>query len=267
VIYLTFIGNHDKIIPGRQLGAALAIFLQYKEQLDQVFIFVTPSKPEDSANYNEIAQNTKSVLEQEKPGIEVELIQLELQNPIDFDIVYPIMLHEIQKIFENEILKKTEKIINITSGTPTMTACWVLLHKSGLLPNSKIVQSFETKFARKRGKSTQEVNLEIDDFPKIEAPSALKRQLTIVSREKSELAEKVKQSELDEKVSELIGQSKAIKEIKELLLYDVDDTTNILITGERGSGKQIIANAIWRLYHQSGPLNPGRTKLYRLYFY
>lgn len=250
--YLTFIGNHDKIVPGQPFGAAITIFLQYKEQLERVYIFVTPSKPGNGANYNEIAQKTKSVMDYEKPGIQVELIPLDLQNPIDYDLVYPVMLHETQKIFEDEGIKKADKIINITSGTPTMTGCWVLLHKSGLIPNSKIVQSFETKFARKRGKSTQEVNLEIDDFPKIVAPLALKQQLTILSRQKNELAEKVKQTELDERVPELIGQSKAIREIKEQLLYDLDKTTNVLITGERGSGKQIIANAIWRMYHNDG---------------
>ena len=148
MIYFTFIGNHDKITSGQPFGAALTIFLQYKSLMDQVYIFVNPSKPNDDINYTEIAQNNKSVMEQETPDLKVVIIELELHNPIDYDLVYPAMLHEVQNIMEDETIEKAEKIINITSGTPTMTACWVLLHKSGLIPNSKIVQSFETKFAR-----------------------------------------------------------------------------------------------------------------------
>ena len=44
MLYFTFINNHDKNTPGRPYGAALTIFLQYKEKLKNVFLFVTPSK-------------------------------------------------------------------------------------------------------------------------------------------------------------------------------------------------------------------------------
>jgi len=216
----------------------------------QQCLFVTPSKKGNAVNYAQIARQTKALMEQEKPGISVALINLELENPVDFDIVYPVMLDATQKILEDEEIKIDEKIINITSGTPTMTACWMLLHKSGLIPNSKIVQSFEIQFARQRVKSVQEVNLEIDDFPKIEAPPALKRQLTIITREKEKLAEKVRLQEVDEQIPELIGTSIAIREIKEQILNDIDDTTHVLIVGERGTGKELVAQAIWRLYHR-----------------
>ena len=249
MIYLSFIGNHDQIIPGQSYGAALTIFLQYREQIDRVYLLVTPSKKDQKVNYAEIAASIKSVMDQEKPGITVDLVPFDLSNPVDYDLVYPKMLDETQKIFEDETIREAEKIINITSGTPTMTACWILLHKSGLIPNSKLVQSFETRYARERGTSVQEVNLEIDDFPQITAPAVLKRQLTILSREKNDLAEKVKLAELNEKIPELIGKSKAIQDIKEQIIYDINASTHVLIVGERGTGKQIVADSIWKLYH------------------
>jgi len=252
MMYFTFIGNHDKISPDHPYGAALTIFQQYKENLDKVFLFVTPSKRDSAINYDQISKQTKSIMEHDKPGINITLVNLDLDNPVDFDLVYPVMLDATQKIIEDEPIKNAKKIINITSGTPTMTACWVLLQKSGLIPNAKIIQSFETRFARKRGKSTQEVNLEIDDFPKIEAPVALKRQLTIIKREKEKLASKIQKKEIDEELSELIGTSEAIREIKEQILYDIDESTHVLITGERGTGKEVVAQAIWRLYHKEG---------------
>lgn len=249
MIYLTFVGNHDQLTAGQSFGAALKIFLDYKDGIKQVFIFVTSARKSESFIYRDIAEQNKSNMLAENPGLHVTLIDINLQNPIDFDLVYPVMLDETQKLFEDQALRKAEKIINVTSGTPTMTACWVLLHKSGLIPKSKLIQAFETKFARERGSSTQEVNLDIDDFPQITAPTVVKRQLTIINREKDILSEKNRINEIDQKIPELISQSKAIQNIKEQILYDVDDSTHVLITGERGTGKQVVAEAIWRLYH------------------
>ncbi len=249
MLYLTFVGNHDQIIPGQSFGAALKIFLEYKNSIEQVFIFVTPTKKSNGVNYREIAKQNQSVMLAENPGLQITLLDIDLPNPVNFDLVYPVMLDATQRILEDNQLKSAEKIINITSGTPTMTTCWVLLQKSGLIPNAKLVQSFETKYARNRGRSTQEVNLEIDDFPQISAPPVLKRKLTILRREKEQLSEKLKVAEIDQKIPELIGQSNAIREIKEQILYDINDSTHVLITGERGTGKQVVAEAIWRLYH------------------
>ena len=41
-------------------------------------------------------------------------------------------------------------------------------------------------------------------------------------------------------------------EIKEQILEEVNDSTHVLILGERGTGKQIVAEEIWRLYHRVG---------------
>jgi len=249
MIYFTFIGNHDQIEPGQPYGAALTIFLQYKAEVERIYLFVTPAKSQAAVNYEEIARKTKAIMEQDKPGLVVELITMDFQNPIDYDLVYPVMLDVTQKVLEDAQVKTAAKIINITSGTPTMTACWVLLQKSGLIPNARLVQSFETKFARERGASTQEVNLTIDDFPQIIVPPTLKRQLTILSREKEKLAQQIQQTEIQQAIPEIIGRSKAIQTVKEQILYDINSETHVLIVGERGTGKQVVAEAIWRLYH------------------
>ena len=44
--YFTLIGNHDFIDKGSPgLGAALTIFLHYKDEIDGVYIFTSPDKP------------------------------------------------------------------------------------------------------------------------------------------------------------------------------------------------------------------------------
>src|SRR5690606_19975525 len=111
-------------------------------------------------------------------------------------------------ISENNI-EENEKIINITSGTPTMTACWILLAQSGIIKNAKLIQSFEKRFA-KNGKTSQEVDFNIDDFPQITAPNELKRELTITSRENKALKNKLEIEELHRKVPDIIGSSKRV---------------------------------------------------------
>jgi|GEM_PF-1517574 len=249
--YFTFVGNHDKIAaPQINSGPLFTIFLQNSEQINQVFILVTPSR--GSVDYTSIAQQNKKRIQAEKPDIKVEIVELKLENPVDFDLVYPTMLHETQKIIEQFKLQDAKKIINITSGTPTMTTCWVLLHSSGLIKNAQLVQAFETKHARRRGSSSQVVNLSIDDFPQITVPDEIKRQLTITSREKDLLSKQLTRTEEAARIPELVGNSNAMQDIKEQILYDVDVGVNVLITGERGCGKQVVANAIWKLYHRPG---------------
>ena len=197
MIFFTFIGNHDKLEKTENpLGPVSSIFLSYKEKITTVFLFVTPSKRNETV-YKQIAEQNATFMRTEKPDIDIELIDLSVSNPVDFDIVYPTMLHQVLEIIDDYNIHDDSKLVNLTSGTPTMTTCWVLLERSGVLKNTRLIQSFESKYAKIRGQSTQEVSLDIDDFPQIQAPSAVKRQLTILSRERDRLDERLKQSELD----------------------------------------------------------------------
>ncbi len=160
------------------------------------------------------------------------------------------MLDSLLSVITDNNLTNDEKIINITSGTPTMTACWVLLAQSGLIKNAKLIQSFEQKFA-KNGKTTQEVNFNFDDFPQITAPTQLKRKLTITTRENEELKNKLAIENLNKSIPDLIGKSKKILEIKDQIVNDINETTHVLILGERGTGKEVVAQSIWKLYHSN----------------
>ena len=142
MIYLSFVGNHDEIKPAGSYGPALTIFAQYKESIDKVYIFVTPAKESAQADYPKIAQQNKQLILAEKSEVEVELVQVTLRNPVDFDLVYPTLLQAITNVLAEKNNLSADKIINITSGTPTMTACWVLLHKSGLILSIKLRACF-----------------------------------------------------------------------------------------------------------------------------
>ena len=48
----------------------------------------------------------------------------------------------------------------------------------------------------------------------------------------------------------LNGESPVIREIKEQIFYDINCKTHVLIIGERGTGKEMIAKSIWYLYRK-----------------
>ena len=252
MVYFSFIGNHDQISSSKEYGAFCNIFDNYKDTVEKVFLLISPGSK--TADYNAIALSNIKLIKQLKKDVGINPVQLQLSNPVDFDIVYPVLFDSVLNIIEKNKLQDDEKIINITSGTPTMTACWILLAQSGLIKNAKLIQSFEKKFA-KDGRTTQEVNFDIDDFPQIKAPSQLKRRLTITARENEDLKNKLALEELNKKVPDLIGSSKSIMQIKDQLVNDLNSTTDVLILGERGTGKEVVAQSIWKLYRKDNDTN------------
>lgn len=248
MIYFTFVGNHDEIKGTDHFGAVFNIFKEYKDEVSEVFIFVSPSTPK--ADYQKIASQNKQLISSLKPSVNVDIVKIDLINPIDYDIVFPKLLDSVSSIIITNRLEDESKLINITSGTPTMSTCWILLSASELITKCKLVQSFEKEFARKGEKTTREVDFNIDDFPQIKKPSDIKRKLTIAARENTKLKSILNIEKLNKKVPNLIGTSKKILEVKDQILFDVDSNSHVLIVGERGTGKEVVADAIWKLHHR-----------------
>ena len=135
--YFTFIGNHDAIEHGREgQGAALTIFYKYKDELDGVYILTSKDKPHYP--YEEMAKRNQHMMQSENKDLPVSVITVDMENPVNFDLVFKVMLDEIQNIVEKDSIQHEKKIVNITSGTPTMTTCWVLLQQSGLFENASL---------------------------------------------------------------------------------------------------------------------------------
>lgn len=245
MIYFSFIGNHDSI-ENNEPGSFLNIYTHFYEDIKKVFLFITPNT--SVTDYEKISKDNIEEIQRINSNVDIHPIFIDLKNPVDYDLVYPIMLDEYLKVSKDYNIEDEEKIINITSGTPTMTACWILLSQSRIIKNSRLFQSFEKKFARK-GKTIQEVNFNIDDFPKLQTPPEIKRRLTIVTRKQEEAEEQLYREKLDNEFPSLIGKSKAVLTIKDRLLQDINNKTNVLIVGERGTGKEVIAKEIWKKYH------------------
>jgi len=184
MILFSVVGDHDVIEKSQGgYGAALNVYLEYRDAITQVLQFVTESRRSDEVVYGKVVRQNKALLESEKPETRVKVVPVRLTNPVDFDVVYPTSLRATQNLLERDEIRTREKIISITCGTPTVTACWVVLHKSGLIPNFTLIQRFEPKCARGQGTATQEVNLEIEHFSQITAPENLRLQSDIARRE------------------------------------------------------------------------------------
>ena len=254
MIYLSFIGNHDRWDPEHERrGAVRTIFSHFQEKLSHVFLF--HSGRTSRFDYLETAERSAAWMRRENPKLEVVLVHLEMENPIDFDLVYRVMLSEIRKTLVDHEVDSQEKIINNTSGTPTMTACWVLLQKCGLLGDARLMQSFEREHAIRRGKDFQEVDLEIENFPEINAPSELEAELSRTTRELRIVREERDSLDREGRFRRLIGKSPAIRDIREQIVDEIDADTHVLIHGEMGTGKDVVAQAIWQQHHE--PLKRG----------
>jgi len=243
MIYLTFVGNHDKTNP-EGFGPALTVFHKYSDKIKSVYIFHTPKNK--FLDYPSIAESTKRLIISFSPSISVKIISADIIDPTDYLHVYTTLLLEIQKI---ENTKKTDTIVNLTSGTPTMTVCWILLQKTGVLPKAKLVQSVNPKF-RRRNISTVEVDFNFAEVTAKQTPEIIQTELAKVTQDKRILVAEKSVNSLNNNFPFLIGDSPAIREIKEQIIYDIDCKTHVLIIGERGTGKEMVAKSIWDLYRR-----------------
>ena len=244
--YFTLIGNHDFISKDSEPGAAMTIFNEYKDKIDGVYIFASPGIYKEMSE--KIARRMKSFSDNKE--LHVSIVDVDIESPVDFDLVYKAMLDESRTVIEKDKLHDEDIIINITSGTPTMCTCWVLLAQSNLIPNAKLIQSFELRFQRKYGKACQEVDLNIDDFPEIKSPDKVKRELNRVNKENKILKSEKKVIEIDLQMPDLIGNSKAMRQIKDQIVRMIDTETHVLILGERGTGKEVVAKSIWNAHRK-----------------
>ena len=90
--------------------------------------------------------------------------------------LFRVMNHACQNL--NRLHPQAQFSIATASGTPAMQTVWVLLAQSGLFPATLLVTT-PPQFARLGQSSVREVDLELDDFPQIQSPAEVKRQLSI----------------------------------------------------------------------------------------
>jgi transcriptional regulator with PAS, ATPase and Fis domain len=220
-ILLTFIGNKDISFQDEELGPILSILK--KLHFDKAyFLYNNESYLKESSKF---VQHCRS----HYPKMAIELKESVAQNPTDYNTVYPAMYKAVKEIIREN--KKAEFSISITSGTPTMHACWMFLQHGG------VIDAILLQVSRESGIS--KVNFSLDDFPKIKNVNEVKAHLTKLSRENKTL-----KKQLNLSYDPIIGESPAIIKVKEQIHILSQYDLSVLVLGESGTGKELVAEAI-----------------------
>lgn len=229
---LTFIGNNDCYLAEGKEGAIISILRQ--RAFDALYILY------NDARYLRHASEILLYCKKYFPKLIVRYQEAESFNPIDYNLVYPAMVSAVRSIQKEQEGKDVEYTISITSGTPTMHSCWILMVMGGII-QAKLIQS-----SREQG--IQEVDFSLDDFPKLKSEAKIKIELT-----KKERENKVLRKQILDSFPELIGEHESIlrvkRQIENLAKYDIP----VFISGESGTGKEVVS----QLLHYHSPRKEG----------
>lgn len=236
-ILLSFIGEND-CYPFERKGAILSILA--KRHFDKVYLLYNKEK------YLKPASDINRYCEQYFPQISVAYKEAPAVNPTDYNTVYPAMYKAVVEITKEN--KNAEYTISLTSGTPTMHACWIFLQQGGVIKANLIQVS--------RERIISEVDFNLDDFPQIQKVNEIKTEISRLARENVQL-----KNRLQLQHDNIIGECPAILKVKEQIQIFSEAPIPIFITGETGTGKELVAEAIHynsqRKEYQFIPINCG----------
>ncbi len=219
-ILLSFIGNND-CRPFEKPGPLITAL--HEVALDRLCLLYNHDR------YLKPAQEIFRYAREHFPALQISLHAAPAVDPIDYNLVYPAMYSAARQVRER--FGHADYTVAVTSGTPTMHACWIFLVKGGVI-DAELIQ-----ISRESGISA--VSLELDDFPQIQEIDLIKTEMTRLSRENRRLKSRL---ELDH--DPIVGQSPEILKVKEQIGIFSDTEIPVFIHGETGTGKELVAEAI-----------------------
>lgn len=169
-------------------------------------------------------------------GGEIHVHPVELSNPTDYKAVFEASDHALADITKRSPSHRHSLFIHLSSGTPAMTAVWVLLGKSRY--PARFIQTHKNRVF-----DTQiPFDLTVDYLPEVlrTSDSAL---LHLAARSPAEV----------DGFNHIIGESQPIRLAVGRAAKAALRNVPILITGESGTGKELFARAI----HEASPRRNG----------
>ena len=118
-ILISFIGNNDCLLREGKEGAIISILKE--RNFDILYLLYNDNR------YLQYASDILIYCKKHFPNLTVRYLEAEAFNPIDYNIVYPSMVAAVNNILNEEGTKDVEYTISLTSGTPTMHSCWILI--------------------------------------------------------------------------------------------------------------------------------------------
>jgi hypothetical protein len=107
MIYFTIIGTRDSFVdikdPFKTCGAALTIFMNYREDIDTVYLFTTKTGVERDQLYKEAADITEKLMKRQNKKLKFSQVELDfVPSPIDYMTVFHEMMAKIKTIMEED---------------------------------------------------------------------------------------------------------------------------------------------------------------------
>jgi transcriptional regulator with AAA-type ATPase domain len=229
-VLLTFTGFQDPYAIGlvgqdEQLGPILSLVAA--RPFDRIILFSTPSTEKNTSA-------TRDVLQSFYPKTGIEIKDLLLHDPTDYVAILRGLRTHIREITDST--SKASYFIAVSSGTPQMHACWVLLAASGEIP-AHILNVRPPRFVSKERPVVFEADLTATEFPlvrsnicAVETPDFPPPNIDTVVRELG-----------------IVGDHPAISKALEIGAVLASSTAPILILGETGTGKELFARFVHRL--------------------
>ncbi len=225
-VLLSFIGNNDCYLSEGKEGAIVSILRNRK--FDALYILF------NKESYLEHAYEIRDWCKRFLPSLEVNFEPAVSVDPIDYNLVYPAMYNAVSHIKTKEDPKTTQFTVSVTSGTPTMHSCWVLLKQGGVL-DAELIQS-----SRELGIS--EISFSLNDFPQLDTVQHMKVEMTRMSRENVSLKRMVEYG-----FEDFIGNCDFMQSVKDKINTIARYDMPVHISGESGTGKEVVARSIHRL--------------------
>lgn len=233
-ILLTFTGFHDPFFKGLvdqedQPGPILSILSA--KSFNTIYLFNTQTT-------EEITEFTANVINEMYPVIQVIVLDTQINDPTNYREIFQGLRLHIEQIIEKN--SQAEYFIAVASGTPQMHACWLLLASSGEIPG-KILHVRPPKFVTKERTMISEIELSSSEFPTVRFQQEIP-----ASGENEINAEYVKAALC------IIGDHPSMKRVFEMVELFAESDLPVLIYGETGTGKELIAKLIHRISRRSG---------------
>jgi transcriptional regulator with AAA-type ATPase domain len=226
-LLLTFTGFQDPYSLGlvgedEQPGPILSLLRT--KSFDKIILFPTPRTEKNTSA-------TRNVISSEFPDIEIEIRELPLNDPIDYFAILKGLRAHIREICENT--SNTNYYISVTSGTPQMHACWVLLAASGEIP-ARILNVRPDKFVSKDNPLISEIDLTSPDFPTVRSNVCDIDVPDLSSQDYNTTIKKLG----------IVGDHPAMIKALETGAMLAPSFTPIFLLGETGTGKELFAKFV-----------------------
>jgi DNA-binding NtrC family response regulator len=200
---------------------------EYKGTFDKLFLFVNDDE-QTQRRGQELASRVSA-------PPEIEFVSLKLGNRVtDYGVLFRAVRGAVEKILKDYPKAENEFFIHESPGMPQAKVVWFLLVKSGVLP-AVVLQSVRPSDRKRPDQPlVRIVDLDVEDLPHVRA-----------LRQRNDYLEKqLKSSMITRKI---VGSSPAITAVREMIALVAENDSPVLITGETGTGKELVARAIHEL--------------------